>query len=286
MTMRQLKKTNSITTRGTQAVARYLREIGKYELLSVEQEAELAEIIAKNDSRREKAIQKLVNANLRFVVTVAKQYVRENVSLLDLIEEGNIGLIRAAESFDSTRGFKFISYAVWWIRQAILSYMDSEKVIRTPMNRAQLAARYYEENRKHLQEHGIPLDTKQYLKKEDANLDIETFNTILSPVVSADKPIDEDCESTLVDLRESDSRADELVVKEDRNKVVCEVLRTLPHREKIILMRVYGIESEQKTLSQCADELGITRERARQIAVKAVSRIRKSKYGDYLRQYV
>lgn len=286
MTMRQLKKTNSITTRGTQAVARYLREIGKYELLSVEQEAELADIIAKNDSRREKAIQKLVNANLRFVVTVAKQYVRENVSLLDLIEEGNIGLIRAAESFDSTRGFKFISYAVWWIRQAILSYMDSEKVIRTPMNRAQLAARYYEENRKHLQEHGIPLDTKQYLKKEDANLDIETFNTILSPVVSADKPIDEDCESTLVDLRESDSRADELVVKEDRNKVVCEVLRTLPHREKIILMRVYGIESEQKTLSQCADELGITRERARQIAVKAVSRIRKSKYGDYLRQYV
>lgn len=286
MAMRQLKKTTLITTRGTQAVDRYLREIGKYELLSVEQEVELAEIIAKNDSRREKAIQKLVNANLRFVVTVAKQYARENVSLLDLIEEGNIGLMHAAKSFDCTRGFKFISYAVWWIRQAILSYLDSAKVIKAPMNRTQLAARYFEENRKHLQEYGIPLDAKLYLAKEDSKLDIETFNTILSPVVSADKPIDGDCESTLVDLRESDSRADELLVKEDRNNAVSEVLSTLPHKEKIILMRVYGIKSEQKTLSQCADELGITRERVRQLAVKAVSRIRKSKYGDYLRQYV
>lgn len=284
--MRQLKKTLSITARDSESIGSYLNEISQYEILSPLEEAETAEIIQKHDKRHDKYVAKLVRANLRFVVTVAKQYKRDNISLSDLIEEGNIGLIIAAKNFDPTRGFKFISYAVWWIRQCIMSFMTSNHMIRVPSNRQNLIATFYEENAKHLQEYNTPLDLKEFLAEKDPNLHIEEFLTLSGGTVSADTPLTPDSDSSIYDLKSSTSNAEERVEKSDRANVVINMVNSLPCKEKIVISGLFGIGGAQKSMSECADELGVSRERARQIAEQAKNRIRRGKYANYIRQYL
>lgn len=284
--MRQLKKTHIITARDSESVDRYLNEISQYELLSPSEEAKIAEIIQKHDKRHDEYVAKLVRANLRFVVTVAKQYKRDKIPLSDLIEEGNIGLIQAAKNFDPTRGFKFISYAVWWIRQSILSFMTSNHMIRIPSNRQMLIAKFYEENAKHLQEYNTPLDLKEFLAEADPKMHVEEFLTLSGGTVSADTPLTPDSDSSIYDLRSSSSTAEDRIENADRASVVFKMVNSLPLKEKIVISGLFGIGGSQKSMSECADEIGVSRERARQIAEQAKRRIRRGKYANYIRQYL
>lgn len=284
--MRQLKKTLSITARDSESIGSYLNEISQYEILSPTEEAEIAEIIQKHDKRHDEYVAKLVRANLRFVVTVANQYKRDNTSLSDLIEEGNIGLIIAAKNFDPTRGFKFISYAVWWIRQSILSFMTANHMIRIPSNRQNLILKFYEENAKHLQEYNTPLDLKEFLAEKDPKLHVEEFLTLSGGTVSADLPLTPDSDYSIYDLKSSSSNAEERVEKSDRTNIVIDMVNSLPRKEKIVISGLFGIGGAPKSMSECADEIGVSHERARQIAVQAKRRIRKGKYANYIRQYL
>lgn len=284
--IRQIKKSKAVTNRDSLSLTSYLNEVSKFNMLSPSEEAEIAEVIQKNDHRRQKYVDKLVNANLRFVVTVAKQYHRDNMLLQDLIEEGNIGLIKAANNFDPTRGFKFISYAVWWIRQSILAYMATSKMISVPLNRSALVLRYFDENSKSLQENGHPKDVSEFLSERGETIATETFLSILGGVVSADKPMDEESGTNLYDVKDSGDSADKLVEHDDRVKAIRFIVEGLPRKEKHIIKGLYGIGCQPKSLNQCASEIGVTRERARQLAVKATSLMRNSKNGDFLKLYL
>ena len=285
--MRQLKITQSITNRESASLDKYLQEIGHEELISVEEEVELAQRIRKGDR---KALEKLTKANLRFVVSVAKQYQNKGLSLPDLINEGNLGLIKAAEKFDETRGFKFISYAVWWIRQSILQAIaEQSRIVRLPLNQVgsvnkinKIANRFEQEHerRPSADEIGNFVDLPEE-KIEDA-LKVNTRH------VSMDAPFADGEENSLLDILPNNDSPDtdfELVMESLRNEIN-RALLTLNERERHIIEAFFGINQPEMTLEEIGEKFGLTRERVRQIKEKAIRRLRHNTKNKLLRSYL
>ena len=273
--MRQLKITKSITNRESESLDRYLQEIGHEDLVSVEEEVELAQKIKKGDK---KALEKLTKANLRFVVSVAKQYQNQGLSLPDLINEGNLGLIKAAQKFDETRGFKFISYAVWWIRQSILASLSTHsRTIRLPMNQIHTITKIT----KTIQEFELKHERTPTDEELENILDMpkSKINAILNSnnkIVSVDVPFQDGEEGTLVDVIENtnSSRADQHLMEESNKKNIEYILDKLTLREHDILMMFFGISCNALTLEEIGRKFGITNERVRQIKSKALNNCR------------
>jgi RNA polymerase primary sigma factor len=285
--MRQLKITKSITNRESASLDKYLQEIGKEELISVEEEVELAQRIKKGDRA---ALEKLTKANLRFVVSVAKQYQNQGLSLPDLINEGNLGLIKAAEKFDETRGFKFISYAVWWIRQSILQALaEQSRIVRLPLNQVgslnkinKAFARFEQENERtpSPEELAEVLD----LPKEKV---ADTLK-VSGRHVSVDAPFVEGEDNSLLDvLTNLDSPiADKILIDESLSKEIERALTTLTERERDIIRYFFGIGCQEMTLEEIGEKFGLTRERVRQIKEKAIRRLRHTSRSKLLKGYL
>lgn len=285
--MRQLKITKSITNRESASLDKYLQEIGHEELISVEEEVELAQRIKKGDR---KALEKLTKANLRFVVSVAKQYQNQGLSLPDLINEGNLGLIKAAEKFDETRGFKFISYAVWWIRQSILQAIaEQSRIVRLPLNQVgsvnkinRVLNQFEQENerRPSLEEIADKVDLPQE-KIEDAM-------KVNGRHISVDAPFVEGDENSLLDiLPNADApMADNELVMESLRDEIGRALLTLNERERNIIEAFFGINQPEMTLEEIGDKFGLTRERVRQIKEKAIRRLRHNTKNKMLKAYL
>ena len=277
--MRQLKITpGNITARGTRSIEKYLQEIGHCELISANEEVELTQRIKQGDVE---ARNKLVMANLRFVVSVAKQYQNQGLSLEDLIDEGNIGLIRAAEKFDETRGFKFISYAVWWIRQSILSALEEQtRIVRLPQNHVGIQKKISQANMEFEQKHGrLPsTDELSEILELPANK-IEELIKVSGKPISFDAPFTDGEEGSLLDvLPNTDSpRADSVLNKESLSKEIDRALMQLYDREREILKMFFGIGCQEMSLEEIGDKFDLTRERVRQIKEKAIKRLKGQK---------
>lgn len=285
--MRQLKITKSITNRESDSLDKYLQEIGHEELISVEEEVELAQRIKKGDR---KALEKLTRANLRFVVSVAKQYQNQGLSLPDLINEGNVGLIKAAEKFDETRGFKFISYAVWWIRQSILQAIaEQSRIVRLPLNQVGSVNKINRVLNKFEQEH----ERRPSIDEIADNVDIphekiEEAMKVNSRHVSVDAPFAEGEDNSLLDvLPNNDSpMADKKLVMESLREEINRALQTLNERERNIIEAFFGINQPEMTLEEIGDKYGLTRERVRQIKEKAIRRLRHNTKNKLLKSYL
>ena len=287
--MRQLKITKSITNRESASLDKYLQEIGREELISVEEEVELAGRIKNGDKA---ALEKLTRANLRFVVSVAKQYQNQGLSLPDLINEGNLGLIKAAEKFDETRGFKFISYAVWWIRQSILQAIaEQSRIVRLPLNQVGALSKIQAEISKFEQEHQRKpsvTELSQITKMEETKIDqtIKADNHHMS----IDAPFgSDDDDNAMVDVMASgdDSRTDKHVDFESMSQELQRVLSTvLKERERKILCYCYGIGCHEKGLEEIGSEFNLTRERVRQIREKSIIKLRDSGKIKILMKYL
>ncbi|MDR1581999.1 MAG: RNA polymerase sigma factor RpoD/SigA [Prevotellaceae bacterium] len=285
--MRQLKITKSITNRESASLDKYLQEIGREELISVEEEVELAQRIKKGD---QEALEKLTRANLRFVVSVAKQYQNQGLSLPDLINEGNLGLIKAAEKFDETRGFKFISYAVWWIRQSILQALaEQSRIVRLPLNQVgslnkinKALAKFEQENERtpSSEELSIILDIPQ--EKVSDTIRVSGRH------VSVDAPFVDGEDNSLLDvLVNNDSpNADRGLLNESLSKEIERALSTLTERERDIVRYFFGIGTQEMTLEEIGEQFGLTRERVRQIKEKAIRRLRHSSRSKLLKSYL
>ncbi len=285
--MRQLKITKSITNRESASLDKYLQEIGKEDLITVEEEVELAQRIKKGD---QEALEKLTKANLRFVVSVAKQYQNQGLSLPDLINEGNLGLIKAAEKFDETRGFKFISYAVWWIRQSILQALaEQSRIVRLPLNQVgslnkinKAFARFEQENERtpSPEELANVLD----LPKEKVS---DTLR-VSGRHVSVDAPFSDGEDNNLLDvLVNTDSpNADRGLINESLSTEVDRALETLTERERDIIKYFFGIGTSEMTLEEIGEKFDLTRERVRQIKEKAIRRLRHSSRSKLLKSYL
>ena len=278
ITMRQLKITKSITNRESEALDKYLQEIGKEELISVDEEVELAQRIKKGDR---KALERLTRANLRFVVSVAKQYQNQGLSLPDLINEGNVGLIKAAEKFDETRGFKFISYAVWWIRQSILQAIaDQSRIVRLPLNQVGWVNKINRALSKFEQENERRPSVEELSEHVDLSIDkIDEAMSVNTRQVSVDAPFSDGEESSLLDvLVNSDApMADRQLVLESLKAEVDQALKSLNERERNIITAYFGIGQPEMTLDEIGMKYGLTRERVRQIKEKALRRLRNNK---------
>ena len=289
--MRQLKIQKSITNRSSEALDKYLVEIGREPLVSIEEEIELAQAIRKGGPEGERAKEKLVKANLRFVVSVAKQYQHQGLSLTDLIDEGNIGLVKAAEKFDETRGFKFISYAVWWIRQSILQAIaEQSRIVRLPLNQVGALSKINNEISKFEQENMRKPSVAELAAI--TNIDEEKIEQSIKADnhhMSIDAPFQDDDDNSMVDVMESgdDSRTDRLVDFESMAQELDNVLRqVLKEREVIILRECFGIGCHEKGLEEIGDQLGLTRERVRQIREKSIAKLRDSGNAKILMKYL
>ena len=285
--MRQLKITKSITNRESDSLDKYLQEIGHEELISVEEEVELAQRIKKGDR---KALEKLTRANLRFVVSVAKQYQNQGLSLPDLINEGNVGLIKAAEKFDETRGFKFISYAVWWIRQSILQAIaEQSRIVRLPLNQVGSVNKINRVLNKFEQEHERRPSIDEIADNVDIPHDkIEEAMKVNSRHVSVDAPFAEGEDNSLLDvLPNNDSpMADRKLMLESLREEINRALQTLNERERNIIEAFFGINQQEMTLEEIGDKYGLTRERVRQIKEKAIRRLRHNTKNKLLKSYL
>lgn len=285
--MRQLKITKSITNRESDSLDKYLQEIGHEELISVEEEVELAQRIKQGDR---KALEKLTKANLRFVVSVAKQYQNQGLSLPDLINEGNVGLIKAAEKFDETRGFKFISYAVWWIRQSILQAIaEQSRIVRLPLNQVGSVNKINRVLNKFEQEHERRPSIDEIADNVDIPQDkIEEAIKVSSRHVSVDAPFADGEDNSLLDvLPNNDSpMADKKLVLESLREEINRALQTLNERERNIIEAFFGINQPEMTLEEIGDKYGLTRERVRQIKEKAIRRLRHSTKNKLLKSYL
>jgi RNA polymerase primary sigma factor len=276
--MRQLKITKSITNRESESLDKYLQEIGREEMISMEEEVELAQRIRKGDK---KALEKLTKANLRFVVSVAKQYQNQGLSLADLINEGNVGLIKAAEKFDETRGFKFISYAVWWIRQAILQAIaDQSRIVRLPLNQAGAVNKINRALSKFEQENERRPNIDEL--SETIDLPMEKIGEAMSANthhISVDAPFAEGEDNSLLDIMVNDDSpmADIQLVKESLQAEINSALRALSERERKVVEAFFGINQPEMTLEEIGEKYGLTRERVRQIKEKAIRRLRNTK---------
>ena len=285
--MRQLKITKSITNRESASLDKYLQEIGKYELISVEEEVELARRIKKGDQN---AIEKLARANLRFVVSVAKQYQNQGLSLPDLINEGNLGLIKAAEKFDETRGFKFISYAVWWIRQSIMQAINEQsRIVRLPLNQVSSLTKYKKAVSAFEQEnHRKPTDKELSKVLEISVEKIKKTVKISGRHVSVDAPFAEGEDNSLLDVlvNEDSPHADRGLDLESLSIEIERALSTLTPREKDIVKSSFGISVEQLSLEEIGDIYDLTRERVRQIREKAIKRLRNTSRSKLLKTFL
>ena len=286
-TMRQLKITKSITNRESAALDKYLQEIGHEDLISIEEEIELAQRIKIGDR---KALEKLTKANLRFVVSVAKQYQNQGLSLPDLINEGNLGLIKAAEKFDETRGFKFISYAVWWIRQSILQAIaEQSRIVRLPLNQVGSVNKINRILNKFEQEHERRPNLDEISEQIDLPEDkIVEAMKVNGKHISVDAPIMEGADSSLLDVlpNTESPMADNELVMESLREEVASALNVLNERERNIIECFYGINQREMTLEEIGDKFGLTRERVRQIKEKALRRLRQNTKSKQLKSYL
>ncbi len=285
--MRQLKITKSITNRESVSLEKYLLEIGHEELLTVDEEIELAQKIRKGD---EKALEKLTKANLRFVVSVAKQYQNKGLSLPDLINEGNLGLIKAARKFDETRGFKFISYAVWWIRQSILQAIaEQSRMVRLPLNQVGSVNKIRKALSKFEQEHERQPSIREIA--EDVDLPEEKVAETLhasATHVSMDAPFSGNEENNLLDVipNLNSPSADKHLVDESLYKEIESAVKVLSPREKEIIFAFFGINQREMSLEEIGEMTGLTRERVRQIKEKAIKHLRYHSKSKVLRAYL
>lgn len=285
--MRQLKITKAITNRENASLDKYLQEIGHEELISAEEEVELARRIKTGDR---KALEKLTKANLRFVVSVAKQYQNQGLSLPDLINEGNIGLLKAAEKFDETRGFKFISYAVWWIRQSILQAIAEQgRVVRLPLNQVGSVNRINKVLSKFEQENERRPSVDEIADKTDLPHEkIEDVLKVNTRQVSVDAPMADGDGTSMIDFMQSDSDSstDEELLKESLRAEIASALSVLNDRERNVIEAFYGINQPECTMEEIGKKYGLTRERVRQIREKAIRRLKQNTQNKMLKAYL
>jgi RNA polymerase primary sigma factor len=286
--MRQLKIIKQVTNREALSVDKYLHEISKEDLLTADQEVELARRIRKKD---EEALEKLIRSNLRFVVSVAKQYQNQGLSLPDLINEGNLGLIKAARRFDETRGFKFISYAVWWIRQSILQALaEQARIVRLPLNKIgsinKINRALAELEQRHEREPSIQEISKTLeLAPEEIKEALKHSNKPLS----MDAPLNEEEEDSMYDILESDENPspDENLINESLNREIERALSSLTEREAKIIRLYYGLGNKHPfTLEEIGEKINLTRERVRQIKEKAIKRLKHTTRNKILKSYL
>lgn len=288
--MRQLKIQKSITNRAGEALDKYLVEIGRVPMITVEEEIELAQKIKKGGREGERAKDKLVKANLRFVVSVAKQYQHQGLGLTDLIDEGNIGLVKAAEKFDETRGFKFISYAVWWIRQSILQAISEQsRIVRMPLNQVGFQSKLTK---------AIVNFEQEFERRPSVGELAELLDTDVSKVqealgtngkkVSVDAPFAEDDSNCLIDIMTDDSApgTDNQMEKESLSSDLDAALKSLNDRERQVLKMLFGIGRNEMTAEEVANTLNLTRERVRQIKERALRRLREADNIKILMKYL
>ncbi|MCF8364520.1 MAG: RNA polymerase sigma factor RpoD/SigA [Bacteroidales bacterium] len=286
--MRQLKITKSITNRETASLDKYLQDIGKEELITAEEEVQLAQRIKQGDQT---ALEKLTKANLRFVVSVAKQYQNQGLSLPDLINEGNLGLIKAAQRFDETRGFKFISYAVWWIRQSILQALaEQSRIVRLPLNQVGSLNRIRKESSKLEQKFERPPSPDEIAASLDLPENkVESVLKITTRTVSMDAPLTQDEDMSLLDVYVSDDspHTDRDLMKESLAKEIQRSLATLTKKERDVINLYYGIGMNHGlTLDEIAMKFDLTRERVRQIKEKAIRRLKHTSRSKLLKAYL
>ena len=285
--MRQLKITKSITNRESASLDKYLQEIGREELATPDEEVELAQRIRKGD---QEALEKLTRANLRFVVSVAKQYQNQGLSLPDLINEGNLGLIKAAEKFDETRGFKFISYAVWWIRQSILQALaEQSRIVRLPLNQVGSLNKINKALTRFEQENERQPTNEELSEMIDVPKDkISDTLRVGSRHVSVDAPFVEGEDNSLLDVLPNDDSpsADKGLVNESLNTEIERALSTLTDREREIVKSFFGIGCQEMTLEEIGERFGLTRERVRQIKEKAIRRLKMPSRSKLLKAYL
>ena len=289
MSMRQLKISKSITNRESESLEKYLQEIGKVDLITPEEEVKLALRIKQGDQA---ALDKLTKANLRFVVSVAKQYQNQGLTLPDLINEGNLGLIKAAQRFDETRGFKFISYGVWWIRQSIMQALaEQSRIVRLPLNKVGLTNRISRAY-SHLEQEFERTPTAEELA---FFLDIETEEVsatmnVAARHVSMDSPLSDGEESTLIDVlinNNADSADKQIMFNDSLKKEIARSLSILTERQKEVICFFYGIGVEQPlSLEDIGMKFSLTRERVRQIKDKAITKLRTTSKSNLLREYM
>jgi RNA polymerase primary sigma factor len=287
--MRQLKITKSITNRESQSLEKYLQEIGKVELITPEEEVKLAIRIKQGDQR---ALDKLTKANLRFVVSVAKQYQNQGLTLPDLINEGNLGLIKAAQRFDETRGFKFISYAVWWIRQSVLQALaEQSRIVRLPLNKVGLTNRIQKAYSQLEQEFEREPSAEELA--EVLELDVEEVSSTIGiggRHVSVDTPLSDGEDSTLLDVLENPNaeRAEANIEHKESMKIeIDRSLKTLTERQKEVICFFFGIGVDHPmSLEDIGDRFNLTRERVRQIKDKAITKLRSNSGAKSLRGYL
>jgi RNA polymerase primary sigma factor len=285
--MRQLKITKSITNRESASLDKYLQEIGREELVTPDEEVELAQRIRKGD---QEALEKLTRANLRFVVSVAKQYQNQGLSLPDLINEGNLGLIKAAEKFDETRGFKFISYAVWWIRQSILQALaEQSRIVRLPLNQVGSLNKINKALTRFEQENERQPTNEELSEMIDVPKDkISDTLRVGSRHISVDAPFVEGEDNSLLDVIPNDDSpsADKGLVNESLNTEIERALSTLTDREREIIKSFFGIGCQEMTLEEIGERFGLTRERVRQIKEKAIRRLKSPSRSKLLKGYL
>jgi RNA polymerase primary sigma factor len=285
--MRQLKITKSITNRESASLDKYLQEIGREPLIPVDEEVELARMIRHGDRA---ALEKLVKANLRFVVSVAKQYQNQGLSLPDLIDEGNLGLIKAAEKFDETRGFKFISYAVWWIRQSILQALaEQARIVRLPLNQVGSLNKINKAYQRFEQEFERKPSAEELAELLDIPVDkIADTLKMSGRQVSVDAPFVEGEDNSLIDVmvNEDSPNADHTLINESLSREIDRALATLTPREADIIRKFFGIGVPEKTLEEIGIEFRLTRERVRQIKEKAIRRLKTSSRSKILKTYL
>ena len=286
--MYQLKIAPSITNREGEALERYLQDIGRAEMISPEEEVELS---LRNQKGDHTALTRLVRANLRFVVSVAKQYQSKGLGLIDIINEGNVGLIKAAQRFDPTRGFKFISYAVWWIRQSILQAItEKSRLVRLPSNQEGLISKIKRYRNQFMQ---------QYQREPDANeisraLDIEEEKVVIAldtsfRPISMDAPISENDDTAVIDLitsGDTSAATDQKLESESLSTQIGIALARLPQREQRILRMSFGIAEPERTLDEIAQRIGLSKERVRQLKEKAIRTLQLPQSKNLLRSYV
>ena len=286
--MRQLKITKSITNRESQSLDKYLQDIGREDLITAEQEVELAKKIKAGDQL---ALEKLTRANLRFVVSVAKQYQNQGLTLPDLINEGNLGLIKAAQKFDETRGFKFISYAVWWIRQAILQALAEQgRLIRLPLNRVGTITKITKAAEKLEAEMGRPPKVEEISHQLDVKTE-EVFNALQYSRrhSSLDAPFAEGEDSSLINVIEDEQEKDpdNNVMDTSMKEEIASALSTLTERERSVIEMYFGINRDRSfTLNEIGEQFSLTRERVRQIKEKAIRRLAHKTRSEPLRVYL
>ncbi|MFD0837452.1 RNA polymerase sigma factor RpoD/SigA [Mariniflexile aquimaris] len=286
--MRQLKITKQVTNRESKSLDKYLQDISKIQLITADEEVELAQRIRQGD---QEALDKLTTANLRFVVSVSKQYQNQGLTLPDLINEGNAGLVKAAKRFDETRGFKFISYAVWWIRQAILQALaEQSRIVRLPLNKIGSINKINKAYSFLEQTHERPPSAEEIANNLDLTVsDVKQSMKISGRHISMDAPLKEGETSTLYDvvnLNES-PRPDNALMKDSLNVEINRALNTLSEKEAEVIRNYYGISNEQPmSLEEIGEAFGLTRERVRQIKEKGIRRLRHTSKSKVLKTYL